>query len=561
MNYYIDGDFNLPEGISSSENTLYSSTYSSNNSNYISIGLEPEAQNQIYKNTFSEVVNFYNKHEKIFTDFEKKSGINLWFFEQFRLYFSYRSFALKVACIKAFKNENKTGIIISSDERLKDFINEKNIQLISTTSDSTNLRPSPVKEILFMLRHIRWRYKQNRKHLIVSRIEDDVNGTDQRFGGMEKDFDKILNRDIFNGLKTLPDKKTIYTDLPNVDGLFIKNLLKIDTLMSFWKFKKLIDLLFKDLNHAQQNTNANERIINKLFQKNKLSFYVYFLKYKSFVRLFKRTNYNSVVFINENSAQQKAIQYAALQQNVKVYAVQHGAIYDLHPAYIFGKYNTPPVLPTITFTWGTYFTNLLQEKGGYRPDQVKTSGRLTPTNLKAQKHEALSTVKKIIVYATQPQPNKALRIEELKDVLIAIEKLKEKYLLVIRPHPAEKENSFFEDIATEIGCSNFVIDRISDLKTHFESAAIVITSYSTVGAEFIPYYKPLLVLDYLKTDTVNYIKQGVGIPIYSKKDLIDTLKRDSIEIDRKAFEIFVDNYFYEKGEKAIDIIRNEIEGK
>ncbi|MFK8038655.1 MAG: hypothetical protein AB8B74_10230 [Crocinitomicaceae bacterium] len=558
MNYYIDGDFEIPSAIRAPENMYFTSVYSSQNSNYIGVNVSSEKQRTINNISFDEVVNFYNLNEPIFKKYEHELGINIWFFEHFRLYFLYRTFHLKVSCIKSFIEKNNNGIVLTSDRRLTKFIDKKNLQFLSHSNTSNKQKSNKMHEVIFLLKQFKWNHKQINKNLIISRIEDDFDGYDQRFGKLQTKCDKILNRDIFNSSKEIPQKGSNYFNSQNVDSIFIRNLLTLSGVLSLLKFRKGLKNLFKELNANQSPEYQNGSIINALFQRNRLSYFVYFLKYKSFCKLFSKTDYNSVLFINENSAQQKAIQYAAFENNVKVYAIQHGAIYDLHPAYMYGKYNTPPKLPTITFTWGNYFTSLLTSNGGYRNDQVKTAGRIEREDIKHEQHEALNSNKEIIVYASQPQPDKKLREKELKDVFAAAKALNNRYLLVIRPHPAEKDDSYFTNIANNIQFNDFIIDRISDLKTHFESCSILITSYSTVGAEFVPYFKPLLILDYLKTDLVNYIKQGVGIPIYNKQELIDTLEKDKLSIDNKAFEKFIDNYFYKKGEKALEIIQNEI---
>ena len=554
MNYFIDGDFEIPIDINSDEDCLHSCLYSSKNSGYVSTQLSPQLQKEINTSAFDEVVAFYNSRIPIFKNFEKKIGIDIWFFEQFRLYFTYRTFLLKQACITQFLENNPSGIVISTDENLSHFINPANLKLIAALKRSSTKKSSSFKELKFMLSHFKWGYKQAAENLIISRIEDDFDGKDQRFGSLQDNSDKIINRDLFNSAKELPHQNVNYNSKNNVDSLFIRNLLTISGGFSILKFNKQLKLLFQEINKTTVESSPKEKVISHIFQKNKISYIIYFLKYKSFCWLFKKTAYQSVMFINENSAQQKAIQYAAFQNGVKVFAIQHGAIYDLHPAYMFGKYKTPPLLPNITFTWGKYFTELLKTKGGYNNNQVLTAGRIVPTNIVRKKHHAFDSKNDIILYATQPQPDQRLRAQELSDVFKAAKHHSSRYLLVLRPHPAEQDDRFFNSIAESVNFSDFIIDRESDLQTQFECCSMLITSYSTVGAEFVPYNKPLLVLDYLKADLVNYIKQGVGLPIYSDKDLIETLEQETITINTQAYALFTENYFYNKGEDAIEII-------
>jgi hypothetical protein len=404
-----------------------------------------------------------------------------------------------------------------------------------------------------MVRKTKFKHKQEHDNLILSRIEDDREGKDQRFGAIELQCDKLFNRESFNPHKAHKLEATVYNSNPNVDQLMGDYFIGVKWVGELQKFRKSFKKLSANL---EKNTQGKAKIILALFRQNEMSFYIYYLRYRAFCKFFKKTNYKGILFINENSAQQKAIQFAAAQHQVKVYGIQHGAIYDLHPAYMFGKYNNPPILPNITFTWGNYFTELLIEKGGYQKRHIITAGRLEPVNTNRKKNAAIQSDKKVIVYATQPQPDTNLRKRELKDVFTAAKQFAANYQLVLRPHPAELDDQFFIDLANEVDYKNLLIDRESDLQTHFETAAILITSYSTVGAEFIPFNKPLLVLDYLNADLVNYIKQGVGIPVRSLADLIDVLGKDELSIDQAAYDTFVANYFYAKGAKAVEIVLN-----
>ncbi|MFT5823927.1 MAG: hypothetical protein ACI8ZM_005193 [Crocinitomix sp.] len=554
MAYYIDGDYEndvLPKP----EKTFYSSAYSSTNSAYSPILLKPELQKSINEQAFDEVVDFYNQNEQLFQNFASENGVDVWFFEQFRMYFSYRTFFLRLACIRQFLSENEKGIVITSDKTLQDFIASDHLEFVPTEKWAKANKKKMLRELFLMLRKTKFKHKQEHDNLILSRIEDDREGKDQRFGVIELECDKLFNRESFNPNKSHKLDASVYNDSRNVDQLMGHYFFGVKWLFELWKFRKSFKTLSAELG---KKTEGNAKIILSLFRQNEMSFYIYYLRYRAFCKFFKKTNYKGILFINENSAQQKAIQFAAAQHKVKVFGIQHGAIYDLHPAYMFGKYKQAPILPTITFTWGNYFTQLLLEKGGYQKEQVITAGRLEPINTNRKRNAAIQTDKKVIVYATQPQPDTNLRKRELRDVFAAAKQFKANYQLVLRPHPAELSDQFFLELANEVDFTDLLIDRESDLQTHFETAAILITSYSTVGAEFIPYNKPLLVLDYLDADLVNYIKQGVGIPVRSLDNLIAVLGKDELDIDQIAYDAFVSNYFYAKGEKAVGIILDEI---
>ena len=112
--------------------------------------------------------------------------------------------------------------------------------------------------------------------------------------------------------------------------------------------------------------------------------------------------------------------------------------------------------------------------------------------------------------------------------------LSDRFQLIVRPHPNEKEDKYFEEIATSVGLKNLIIERGIEIEEHFRIADVLITAYSTVGAEFVEYFKPIIVLDYLKEDLVGYVKEGVGIPVTNKSELLHIFNSSEIKIDKIA---------------------------
>ncbi len=555
--YYIDGNFES-DSLRKEGAHYYSSSYSHCMSSYEAIELDAELQQKIKGEAFNRVISFYNDHDVLFQAFHDKLGVDPWFLEHFRLTFKYRNFQFKLAAIKQFLSAYPNGKVITADRHLKRFIAED--RLVFQEEVQTNQKKTKVsKEIRYILGQWKPRYKQDKQDLLLSVWDDNIEGIDKRFGALNSSMDKLLNRAVFNPRQELPSETSGYRSQNNVDQVIACYLLSVKAPFHFLRFRKELKNLFNQLNASRNDLIPEDQVILAYFQAAQFSLYVYFIRYRAFKRFFQKSNYRSVSFINENSAQQRVVQYAAHQTGVKTIGVQHGAIYPSHPAYMYGEYKTKPILPDLTFVWGEHYWNMLVEFGGYSNKQVVTSGRIPAVNPQHKKHSDLTIDKKCIVYATQPQPDMNLRKRELKTVLNAARLNVKDCYLVLRPHPAEVEDVLFLEIANEVGFTDFLIDRTSDLTSHFEAADIFITSYSTVGAEFVPYNKPLIVLDFLKSDTVNYISQGVGIPVYEEADLIALLARDLPNIDPEAHARFTNNYFYKNGELAVEIIQEEID--
>ena len=557
MIFYLDGDVNVPV----SAEKKYSSIYSGTPAEGVQlIELNNHVQKEINFSTFNEISDFYNKYYTQFQGLNDSLGVDIWFLEQFRLYFNYRNFCLKLASINVFLEEHPNGFILTSDKKLELFFSASRLEYVHgrKKKDKKQGLQDFVKEIVYVLSNFKVVRNEFKGNIILSNPSDNINGKDKRFGVLENNYPSILIRNIFSHhrkSKLLVQSKTWNSD--SILSSYILSLKWAKDLFVFFKLIQKVEVLFK----SKLELTSSEKIINQLFWENKKSFGLYYIRYKSFSSFFKKNNkIKSVLLSDENSPQQKVIQYAARNNNIKIFGFQHGTIHDLHPAYIYSAYKHKPVLPDVTFTWGEYFTKLLVSKGGYNTSQVVTVGRISQLNEIRKRNELITDSKKIILYASQPQRDLSLRTKMLRDVLLTADKFKDKYQCVIRPHPAEVEDDFFDKIAKEIGCRNYIIDRISDLKTHFELCDILINSFSTVGSEFAGYKKPMFVLDYLEQDLMGYVKYGIGIPIRGLNDLNNILSKESIKIDSLAHDNFVKQFFYKDDVLAGERVLKYIDG-
>ena len=92
------------------------------------------------------------------------------------------------------------------------------------------------------------------------------------------------------------------------------------------------------------------------------------------------------------------------------------------------------------------------------------------------------------------------------DVFSALKDIPDAHL-VIKLHPAEfNDFDYYHDLARKSGCSNYQIVLQVDLYLLISLSDIVITCFSTVGAETVYFNKPLIILDHLKQDIQGYYK-------------------------------------------------------
>ncbi|MGB0368218.1 MAG: CDP-glycerol glycerophosphotransferase family protein, partial [Flavobacteriales bacterium] len=359
--------------------------------------------------------------------------------------------------------------------------------------------------------------------------------------------------------KELPAYRKFRKSAPGSDQLLVSYLFGGTVIKDFRMFRAAYNELKKQLLSVNHSEKSEAAIANLLVQ-NQPSLYIYYARFRAFSKYFKQAEVKGVLMRDENSPQQKVIQYAARLNEVKTFGYQHGNIYQFNPAYIYGQYKTKPQLPDLTFVWGQSSFEMLLSKGGFAESEVCVTGRIDVTRQEARKNPKLDQDKKIILYATQPQHDTEMRVRHLEDVLLAAKELEQDYCLVIRPHPAEKDDAFFTQIAEKVGATNYFIDRFSDLNTHMQVCACLITGFSTVGTEFVPFFKPLLVMDYLNQDLMGWINQGVGEQILSRQQLVDAL-RTKTEVNKESHQKFIENHFFKMDGKAAQRISQAILGR
>ena len=561
MYYYFDGDFPeyekevLPK-------FLYSSIYSIGNyvSKHNQVNVDKSVLDGIKDLTLGKIVNFYNSHEKEFLEFESHQGLNVWFLEHLRLYFFYKNFLCRIEALKSFLKKYPNGTILTRDKRIINYIPKRNVKVVKGKGEKKNkllIVKRVIHELLYIFSKVRFSgEKKNSDVLIMPKVIGDTVESDFRFGKLTTVYDESSIRILFDFKKPLEKGRSLRRERYDSDQIFLLYLFSFSWIRDFIKFHKSIKKLKSEI--KLRCASESSKFIFTTFFSRVSSLYVYKFRFQAYVHYFRKSELKAIVLSDENSPQQKVIQYAARLNGIKIFALQHGAIYYLHLAYTFGEYNTKPLLPDLTFLWGEHYKRVLLEIGGYKVSQLAVVGRVEPLSEKRVDKLNYEGSKRVIVFASQPQPDESLRKRYLQDLFTSIRQVVSKYKLVIRPHPAEKDDAYFNNIGESVGFTDFIIDRQSDLKTHFEKCDVLVTAYSTVGAEFIPYDKPLLILDYLEQDIASYIKEGVGIPIRSKVELEDVLSQEFIEHNKAAYAKFIESFFYKNDGKASERIKKII---
>ena len=362
---------------------------------------QPQKKQEINFRTFDELIEFYNKYESFFLEFYHQTGFNLWFLIHFRLYFQYRNIQLDSL-------ESKSNTDKSERTDKKPFF-EKVVKTIRL-----------LREVLFILFKLKKPKSYKGKKVLLSNTSDMIKGKNKRFAFMDDEFEFILNRPLFDIKQSLKNTKNRSYNLYDTDHIFMRYILKFTFVKDLKRLSIQLKSLKKNLSQAADNEEIKETTINKLIWKDVSSYYIYFMRFISFKNFFQTNKIEALLMIDENSPQQKVIQYAAKLYEIKIFAYQHGNIHLLHPAYIYKRYSTKPLLPFTTFTWGKHFTNMLKDEGGYLDEQLKTVGRIDAETNRPKSHPELENMSNIVLYASQKQRDEELRKRQLRDVIYAL---------------------------------------------------------------------------------------------------------------------------------------------
>lgn len=456
------------------------------------------------------IANFYNQRAQIFLDFEKEVGYNFWFLETFRLFFYLTG--------RASNSKNKSGA------KLKPLVLLKT-EMGILWNEIFRKRDS-VAETLFFI---------NRR--MVNQPGDipfELN--------MRKGVQVCLNRELSTARV---DHIDLTRSTASSDGVFLSYLCSLS-----WVFDLFVywNSMRRAIQRVDQSvTEKWEREIWGAVKKNgKRNFLICHVRYCAFNRFFARNNLRRIILTDENSPQQKVIQYAARRNKVTSFAVQHGNIAKYSPAYMFGEYEQKPILPHKTFLWGEDFRELLVQHGGYEDENLEVTGRIEVHCVPPSTGN-----EKTILFASQPIQDEALRQRYIRDVLQAFIHDEQGYKLVIRPHPMETDESTFHELAREIGLSNYQLDRETPLFKQMAECEGLIVAFSTVGSEFLQFNKPLIVLDYNKEDLMGWIGAGLGEQVLSGEQLMGVINSLNTLKNNENRTLQIERLFYLNDDKGL----------
>jgi CDP-glycerol glycerophosphotransferase (TagB/SpsB family) len=243
--------------------------------------------------------------------------------------------------------------------------------------------------------------------------------------------------------------------------------------------------------------------------------------------LFSRVNPRALLVTSEYSGVSLAATIAAKSRSIPVVAVQHGVIWDGHPAY--GAHGGPTKdlgRPDVCCVYGDFEREILVRVGGFSESQVVVTGS---PRYDLVKHASSSLSRAALVQELGLDPARPLLLftssgwysravaARLAQGLAEGPPLS----LIVKPHPiAEDDPDAFQQLLARHPDTVRLVEEDFDLYDLLRAVDVHGSTNSTVLSEAVLFDKPnVMVCTDLATDTVRYIERGVALDVAAYRSL------------------------------------------
>jgi hypothetical protein len=318
----------------------------------------------------------------------------------------------------------------------------------------------------------------------------------------------------------------------NGERIMTSGLLSLSVISRLGKGKRQLIKKYGMLEESLGKKTIKSQILKEFMKLHNTSLF-YLFKYLAYTKFFRHKKFSAIFTIDENSPNFKIILDAAKANNIYTVGYQHGSIHELHPNYNYSlsEHKQNPV-PDLTITWGKKWNELLIEKGNYQRNMMAMAGQIrTDVIPNLIKNAAInktsifrdSKEKHLVLFASQPQRDPALRYKAAEDVIIACLNF-ETVHLIFKLHPRENDPEFYHDLASRYRLKNYTVSSDEELYVLLKVSDLVITCFSTVGSEALYFNKPLIILDHLKQDVQHYYRDGVAFQATDAGSLAELIR-------------------------------------
>ncbi len=521
-----------------------------------------------------------NYNGKPLIDLFSQDNFNAWFYHRYRIYFTFCQLLYEVKFIESLTEKYAEVLVLTSGHRHARFCKKlTNVRFVKSTQPN---RP-PINwrylRTFFLCSFIRFwkglfllgKFRSMPQVLITN---PDHSGLQQGNGKQrwmhhylarilseaETENVAIIDLLMFPKLRGQSPRSTSADILRKRRNMVIGSefvvtyfgLLRISTIRKHRKTSKKFRNNYNLIDSATDNPLHKAMLLEMAALHS--SSMLYLLQYLSFQRLFKRCRHKVITSIDENSPNPKSILDAAKYAHIKTVGVQHGSIHYLHPVYMYAEQETAwSPFPDLTLLWGEHFKRLLIEQSAYTEEQLVVIGQPRTDFSFDETFNAMDNAGQFlpptdavrVMFASQPQQDPSLRKRAAIEVLTACGTLRNVELF-IKLHPNE-DKSYYEELTKTTGVPAIILKNEVNLYYLLNAADIVITCFSTVGAEAVFFRKPLIILDHLKQDVLEYAQKKVAIQTTNEAELkaaIASFIDSGMVYDEEAYASFIKDFAY-----------------
>jgi len=449
--------------------------------------------------------------------------------------------------------------------------------------------------IRLWLRNIRKKQAKALKALMFTHaidwqsIKDPLTGCAKKFDAqMGLVLDELLKRNIEvvafdmmsypkSGLATLFEKKYPYVPLETSQD-WIKELWEIHVKKS--KVRKFLgkwSLLKKDADFRNSfrydGINIGRITLKKLEAYFTRSFPSLITAIESYRSVLLKERPNIIIAMDENGSGRPLVTAAKIL-GIPTMGFQHGAIGKWSLSYIYPQDVERDTIPLCdkTVVFGKFYKDILVKESVYGNSEVEVTGQ---SRLDLFKHKdkicnrealfkslniPLST--KLVVFTSQTG-ELSRRREAARLVFDGLQEMKDIFL-VIKLHPGEKMDGFYERLAKECKFSNLKVSK-GDLYELLYACDVMLSVHSTTISEAIIFDKPVIMLQSPGSiDPIGWAEQGVAMPVRDAKELremVQCIWKDG-EVGGKLKEArnrFIRDHYFKIDRKSTERVVSLIE--
>jgi len=278
-------------------------------------------------------------------------------------------------------------------------------------------------------------------------------------------------------------------------------------------------------------------------------------------RLIKKLNIKRCIVVDEGDRPREFIM-AGNMENIKTYALQHGIINSMSPAYIINSKYKDKIIPNCTFLWGDKYKNILINNTNiYNNENIMVVGQSRTDLLKQYINKTANEDTKIkILYATQYYKD---ILEPATNILFETLSLLEKdYEIVIKLHPADNYYDIYKFLIQKYKIKNVKIVKEGDIYELIYWCDVVVSVHSTVIVEAAMLNKPSVCILLPKyNDAGGFVKDGISKGVKNKIELKHFLDNINEFEFNSEFSSYIKDNFYIIDGKVTDRIIDNINNK